>query len=971
MRKNLRESGIDVAGDIPWGTHFCQFYQAEEELMEIIGPYFQAGLENNEFCVWVAPQFSEEEAKEALRRDIPDIDAYLEQGQIEIIPSDHVYVNAYANDNVNDHVNDNVNAYSKDHVNDYAKNYLNEDIPCSKKELNGWIEKINRALSRGYDGLRLGGNAFWLEKMALSEFADCEEELDSKIGNHRMIALCTYPLDSYSTTGTVDVVVNHQFVLLKKEGKWERIESLRRKRSEEKIRNLANIVESSTDAIVTKSPDGLITSWNKGAEQIYGYSAEEILGKPMSILEPHTLLGETKKLAELIEHGDNIRNHETLRLRKDGRIINVSLTLSPIFGATGKLTSISVIARDITKRKKAEEKLQESEERFRTATEQTGQIIFDFKLDTREVNWAGAIREVTGYAREEFENFGDAAWLEHVHPEDRGEIFENLMTVFKERNKIQAEYRFRKKDGSYIYMEIRGVWLKDERGKLYRAIGVMKDINEMKLSQEMLSRSEKRYRLVTEQTGQLVYDFDLITDEGSWAGAIEEITGYTEEEFRDKGRTFWVENIHPADRERVAEDFIEVRKSGKRYRVEFRFRKKDGTYAYLENNGVYLTDKSGFPVRSLGAVRDITERKISEEKIQESERKYRSFIQNFHGIAFQADEHFIPIFLHGAVEEITGYSEEEFMSRVRWKDIIHPEDLPLIYAEEEKIQDSPKPGYGEIDFRIIRKDGKIGWVHEVYQKIQREEGVPELYQGTIYDVTERKETEKFLANIETARKKEIHHRIKNNLQVISSLLDLQAEKFKNKEYVKDSEILEAFKENQDRVISIALIHEELYEGEGTDTLNFSVYLQRLVENLFQTYKFENASASLNLNLEENIFLDMDTAVPLGIIINELVSNSLKHAFANRDNGEIQIKLHREKSRESNENRPGSNKKGLKETTYTLEVSDNGIGIPESIDLENTESLGIQLVTTLVDQLEGEIELKRNKGTEFIIKFTAA
>ena len=126
------------------------------------------------------------------------------------------------------------------------------------------------------------------------------------------------------------------------------------KKNEEKIKKLANIVESSGDAIITKSLDGIITSWNKGAEQIYGYSAEEVVGKPISILEPSILVEETEELTELIKQGDKIHNYETLRLRKDGTIINVSLTLSPVYDASGELTAISVIARDITKSKKVE-----------------------------------------------------------------------------------------------------------------------------------------------------------------------------------------------------------------------------------------------------------------------------------------------------------------------------------------------------------------------------------------------------------------------------------------------------------------------------------------------------------------------------------------------------------------------------------------------------------------------------------------
>jgi two-component sensor histidine kinase len=135
------------------------------------------------------------------------------------------------------------------------------------------------------------------------------------------------------------------------------------------------------------------------------------------------------------------------------------------------------------------------------------------------------------------------------------------------------------------------------------------------------------------------------------------------------------------------------------------------------------------------------------------------------------------------------------------------------------------------------------------------------------------------------RKKEIHHRIKNNLQVISSLLDLQADKFN------DIKVVEAFRESQNRVISMALIHEELYKEKGTDILNFSEYIKMLADTLFQTYRVSSKNIYLNMDLEENVLFNIDTAVPLGIIVNELVSNSLKHAFIGKDKGEILIKLH--------------------------------------------------------------------------------
>ena len=229
-----------------------------------------------------------------------------------------------------------------------------------------------------------------------------------------------------------------------------------------------------------------------------------------------------------------------------------------------------------------------------------------------------------------------------------------------------------------------------------------------------------------------------------------------------------------------------------------------------------------------------------------------------------------------------------------------------------------------------------------------------MCQGAIYDITERKETEKALAKVEDARKKEIHHRVKNNLQVISSLLDLQAEKFIEKEAIQTQEIIETIRESQNRVISMSLIHEELYKGKETDTLDFSAYLRKLAENLFQTYSLGNENIRLCMDLEENAFFNMDTAVPLGIIVNELVSNSLKHAFTEGD-GEIRIKLYREEK--DNE---------ISRSSFVMTVSDNGKGIPENIELESLETLGLQLVNILVDQLDGKIELKREHGTEFRI-----
>jgi PAS domain S-box-containing protein len=233
--------------------------------------------------------------------------------------------------------------------------------------------------------------------------------------------------------------------------------------------------------------------------------------------------------------------------------------------------------------------------------------------------------------------------------------------------------------------------------------------------------------------------------------------------------------------------------------------------------------------------------------------------------------------------------------------------------------------------------------------------------GVMLDITERKKAEKALLKTEEIRKKEIHHRIKNNLQVISSLLSLQAENFS------DKKVKESFHDSQNRVISMSLIHEELYRtGETGDveSFDFKAYIQKLANELFRSYVVGNKDLHLKLDME-NVFLGMDTGIPLGIIINELVSNSLKHAFPGERGGEVNIRLHR---LHNGENRSCKDQDTCAISEFLLIVSDNGTGLPENIDFRNTSSLGLQLVNILVDQIGGSIELKKGEGTEFRIKF---
>jgi PAS domain S-box-containing protein len=392
--------------------------------------------------------------------------------------------------------------------------------------------------------------------------------------------------------------------------------------------------------------------------------------------------------------------------------------------------------------------------------------------------------------------------------------------------------------------------------------------------------------------------------------------------------------------------------------------RKDGTTIYVSITLSPVFDSYGKLIAISFISRDITERKKIEEKLLESEEKYRNIVETANeGISIIDAEERIT-FVNKKTEDIFGYSSEEFIGRSMW-DFISDESKAII---KQKLEKGWKNVNESFEIKFIHKDGYPIWTHTNSKSLFDKDG---KFIGTLNlhtDITKRKEAEEVLRNFEIARKKEIHHRIKNNLQIICSLLDLQAEMFKGRNNIGDSEVLNAFTVSMDRVHSIALIHEELYKGENIDVLNFSEYIRELADNLLLTYRLET-DVSLNLDLEENLFLDMDTAIPLGIIINELVSNSLKYAFPDRDKGKILIKLRREEKKERINSREENKNNSCKYADFVLTVSDDGIGIPENLDMENLDSLGLQLVTSLVEQLDGELEVKKNNGTEFTIKFT--
>jgi PAS domain S-box-containing protein len=293
---------------------------------------------------------------------------------------------------------------------------------------------------------------------------------------------------------------------------------------------------------------------------------------------------------------------------------------------------------------------------------------------------------------------------------------------------------------------------------------------------------------------------------------------------------------------------------------------------------------------------------------------------------------------------IYGYTNEEIL-QLNIAQIVDPEYLPLARQKiREKLEGAPETGPYEL--KTYSKHGEPIWV-EVSTRLMKREGQPVGVLGIARDVTRRRQDEEKLRAVLREREvmlREIHHRVKNNIQIISSLLRLQAQ------HVRDDRVTEILNESQSRIRSMALIHEKLYQSQDFARIDFSDYIVKMITHLFAMFNLPSGQVRFRVEAE-NIQLDINRAIPCGLIINELVTNALKHAFPGEKKGELIVRMRREE-----------------EDRYQLTVKDTGVGLPEGFDPEKQKTLGFQIVHDLVKQLNGSIDFLRKEGTEIIARF---
>jgi len=385
-----------------------------------------------------------------------------------------------------------------------------------------------------------------------------------------------------------------------------------RKQADEAKAFLVSLVESSQDAIVGTSPGGVIMSWNRGATELYGYIEEEVIGKPLSILVPDDLLSE---ILDKIRAGGKISGFETFQTRKDGTQVDVSLAISPVFDASGKVSGLASTARDITRWKQAEQALQCSEEKFRQLAENISEVFWMMPPEGNEIHYVSpAYEPVWGRSCEDVYR-NPTAWSEAIHPEDQKaahEIFGRQL----QGERIDSIYRILTPAGEQKWIRDRAFPVRDQRGQLTRIVGLAEDISARRQAEESLRASEERYRELFENASDLVYTFALDLQITSMNRLAELTTGYSREDSTKMNLQQFVEAREWPRVHQVMSQLIDGIPTSK---TEFNIDAKDGRKVRLEMNP-RLIYHDGKPVGIQAIARDITGRDAAEIELRQAQK---------------------------------------------------------------------------------------------------------------------------------------------------------------------------------------------------------------------------------------------------------------------------------------------------------------------------------------------------------------
>jgi len=677
----------------------------------------------------------------------------------------------------------------------------------------------------------------------------------------------------------------------------------------------------------------------------FGYSREEVLDQWFGDFLVPEYVDRFKQFFPRFKAAGEIYEVEFEMRRKDGSTIIVSFNGKIVYDSEGRFKQTHCVFQNITALKRAEEALSQSAEKYKGIfnTVPTSIILIDKDGQIVDIN----PYHLTHIAKGKFPKKEFIGKNIVTHPTI---VNAGLSETYK---KVLEGEPFDKKNvyfptlmpGGDGYFNVKGVPLQ----KNHEVIGSLimhEDITERKQAEDALRESEENFRELAEKSPLGVVIADEKGDHLYVNKRFAEITGYSIDELI--GMNGFEVLTRPEDKRKYIER-MEKRMKGEPHKEQYErvLLRKDGTAILTE----FFTTKTKWKGEKcpMTIVQDITERKQMEEALRESEKRLRLSLTGS-GVSFwewfpqngriHFDDHWA---------RILGYDPgEKDFNFEWWNESTHPDSKPVFERALNDYLEGRKSRY-ELEYQIQTKTGDWKWIWAAGECVEWDKNRKHVrFLGTHRDITKSKQAaEQTKASLKEkeALLGEIHHRVKNNLQIISSLLDMRVMRTDNKE------MIHVFEDTRSKIHTMALIHEQLYRSEKFNEIDISDHIRELVNHLSQVHARRNVSITPHIE-SSVVYLSITQAIPCALVINELISNAFKHAFKEGQKGTIQISL---------------KKTGLDEISF--QVKDDGIGIPKDIDIYTTNSLGFKLLrNTVQDQLMGKMHIERGVGTTIIVEF---
>jgi PAS domain S-box-containing protein len=598
----------------------------------------------------------------------------------------------------------------------------------------------------------------------------------------------------------------------------------------------------------------------------------------------------------------------------------------------------NILRHEIEEHKKTQQKLQEAQNFVRDIIESSIDMIIAIDENDRITEFNTAAQRLFGYSLKEV--LDKKASMLYRNMSD----FQRVKSELDKNDSFSGEIVNKKKSGEEFTSFLSASLIQNQEGEILGSMGVSRDITELKKAEEELRASEERYRDIFENATDFILSIDKKGKFIYFNNAFRHAMGYSEDELEN----LTIFKIADDPRLATSKDLFEVFVSDD---LETVFQSKNGDQILVEGD-TSIRYKNGKPHAIRAILRDVTEAKMNQQAAIQQQAKLESIFNSTENMMMWTLDHknVITSTNINFVKHMKELFDESLNFGKPFMTIIKKlVNKDLYQGQLDLIKKAFKGKPQQFEVPLLDKRGDNVWLQFFLNPVYLEEGELQEISCIAYDITERKEIDRKIRDSLKEKEvllQEVHHRVKNNLQVISSILNLQSS------YVKDENTLDILKESQNRIKSMSFIHESLYQTTDFSSIEFTQYIETISRNLIHSYSYTTGPVELDTDFD-TIYLSIDQAIPCGLIVNELVSNALKYAFPEIDGNRTNtVKLHVKQN------------KG----TISLLVADNGVGLPDDFKHEESDSLGIQLVYTLSEQLDAKLDVNSDNGASFLITF---